>query len=83
MNVFITRVIPEAGLQLLKAAGLNVKQWTEKRKLTKEELIHECKGMDALLNAGQQLDKEFLEASAHLSQFSFFCPLLHIQTCSF
>lgn len=66
MNVFITRVIPEAGLQLLKAAGLNVKQWTEKRKLTNEELIEECRGMDALLSAGQQLNKEFLEASSHL-----------------
>jgi glyoxylate reductase len=66
MNVFVTRVIPEAGLQLLKAAGLNVKQWTEKRKLTTKELIEECKDADALLSASQQLDKEFLEASSHL-----------------
>lgn len=66
MNVFVTRVIPEAGLQLLKTAGLNVKQWTEKRKLTTEELIKECQWADALLSAGQQLDREFLEASSHL-----------------
>lgn len=66
MNVFVTRVIPEAGLQLLKAAGLNVKQWTEKRKLTTEELIKECQWADALLSAGQQLNREFLEASSHL-----------------
>jgi glyoxylate reductase len=66
MNVFITRVIPEAGLQLLKEAGLNVKQWTEKRKLTIDELIKECKWADALLSAGQQLDQKFLEASSHL-----------------
>ena len=66
MNVFVTRVIPEAGLQLLKEAGLNVKQWTEKRKLTTEELIKECQWADALLSAGQQLDREFLEASSHL-----------------
>ncbi|SEA68813.1 2-hydroxyacid dehydrogenase [Pedobacter hartonius] len=66
MNVFITRVIPEAGLQLLKDAGLQVKQWTEKRKLTVDELIEECKWADALLSAGQQLGREFLEASAHL-----------------
>ena len=66
MNVFITRVIPEAGLKLLKDAGFTVKQWTEKRKLSTEELIEECKWADALLSAGQQLNREFLEASAHL-----------------
>jgi len=66
MNIFITRVIPEAGLQLLTDAGFTVKQWTEKRKMTTEELIAACKGADALLNAGQQLNREFLEASSHL-----------------
>lgn len=66
MNVFVTRIIPEAGIKLLKDAGFTVRQWTEKRKLTTEELIAECKDADALLNAGQQLNREFLEASAHL-----------------
>ena len=66
MNVFVTRVIPETGVALLEAAGHTVKQWTEKRKLTQEELIEECRWADALLSAGQQLNKEFLEASKHL-----------------
>jgi glyoxylate reductase len=66
MNIFITRVIPELGLQLLKDAGFTVKQWTEKRKMSTEELIFACKDADALLSAGQQLNKEFLEASSHL-----------------
>jgi len=66
MNIFVTRVIPEIGLQLLEAAGFKVKQWTEKRKLTTAELIEECRSADALLNTGQQLDREFLEASSHL-----------------
>lgn len=66
MNVFVTRVIPENGLELLEAAGHTVRQWTEKRKLTQEELIEECRSADALLSAGQQLNKEFLEASKHL-----------------
>jgi glyoxylate reductase len=66
MNVFITRIIPESGLRLLEAAGFQVKQWTQKRKMTREELIAECQWADALLSAGQQLDREFLEASAHL-----------------
>ncbi|MBB5634934.1 lactate dehydrogenase-like 2-hydroxyacid dehydrogenase [Pedobacter cryoconitis] len=66
MNVFITRIIPESGLRLLEEAGLQVKQWSQKRKMTREELIAECSGADALLSAGQQLDREFLEASSHL-----------------
>jgi len=66
MNVFITRVIHPAGVQLLEEAGFSVKQWTEKRKLTQEELIAECDEVDALLSAGQQLNKSFLEACKHL-----------------
>lgn len=66
MKVFITRVIPDSALQLLKDAGVEVVQWTEKRKLTIEELIEKCKSADALLSAGQQINKEFLEASSHL-----------------
>jgi len=66
MNVYITRVISEVGLNLLKEAGLNIKQWTEKRKLSQEELIRECQWADALLCTGQQIDKEFLEANTQL-----------------
>jgi len=66
MNVFITRVISQEGLKLLKEAGHTVKQWTEKRSLTVDELIEECRWADALLSAGQRLTKEFLEASTHL-----------------
>lgn len=66
MNVFITRIIHQAGTDLLKAAGLNVKSWNGKRKLTQEELIEACADADALLSAGQSLDENFLEASKHL-----------------
>lgn len=66
MNVFVTRIIPETGVKLLEAAGHKVRQWSQKRKLTQEELIEECSKADALLSAGQQLDKAFLEASKHL-----------------
>jgi glyoxylate reductase len=66
MNVFITRIISDEGLTLLEEAGLTVRQWSEKRKLTTEELIENCQWADALLSAGQQLGKEFLMASSHL-----------------
>jgi glyoxylate reductase len=66
MNIFITRIIHPAGVQLLEEAGFKVKQWSEKRKLTQAELIDECKGADALLSAGQQLNGDFLKACKHL-----------------
>ena len=66
MNVFITRVIPESGLRLLEAAGLKVRQWTQQQSMTRNQLITACQWADALLSAGQRLDQEFLEASAHL-----------------
>jgi len=65
-KVFITRVLPEAGIKLLEGAGLEIKQWTEKRKLTQEELIENCQDADALLCIGQQINAEFLKASKHL-----------------
>ncbi len=66
MKVFVTRILPAAAIALLEAAGLEVTQWTEKRKLTQEEMIAHCKDADALLSAGQLINKEFLLASKHL-----------------
>jgi len=66
MKVFVTRKLPEPALKQLEMAGLEVKQWTEKRKLTQEELIAYCSKADALLSAGQRIDQEFLTASKHL-----------------
>ncbi len=43
MKVFVTRVIPEIGIQMMKDAGITVSQWTEKRNMTHEELIARCK----------------------------------------
>ncbi|MDP4128927.1 MAG: D-glycerate dehydrogenase [Bacteroidota bacterium] len=71
MKVFVTRIIPEAGLRLMKDAGLEISQWTEKRDLTPQELIDHCKPVDALLSAGtNQIDKTFLNACAHLKVIS-------------
>jgi glyoxylate reductase len=66
MKVFVTRILPGPALKQLEMAGLEVEQWTEKRKLTQEELIAHCSNADALLSAGQQIDEEFLTASKHL-----------------
>lgn len=66
MRVFVTRRIADAGLQLLKDAGLEVEVWTEKRKLSQGELISACGNADALISAGQALNEEFMEACSHL-----------------
>ena len=66
MKVFVTRVIPEIGRQLLEDAGHVVTEWKEKRPLTKEELIEYCLQSDALLSASTKIDREFLNACKHL-----------------
>lgn len=71
MNVFISRKIPEAGLQYLRKAGINIKEWTVKRELTPQELIEYCRDADALLSAGgNRIDKSFLDAARHLKVIS-------------
>lgn len=67
MKVFITRMISESGIQILKDAGIEFVQWTERRDLLQEELINICKDHDALISVGQDnIDKVFLNASKHL-----------------
>jgi lactate dehydrogenase-like 2-hydroxyacid dehydrogenase len=71
MNVFITRKIPEAGLQLLREASIQITEWTEKRDLTAAELVERCQDHQALLSAGHnKIGAEFLEACAHLKVVS-------------
>jgi glyoxylate reductase len=71
MKVFISRKIPEAGLQYLREAGIQILEWTTQRDLTATELIENCKNADALLSAGgNRIDKSFLQAAAHLKVIS-------------
>lgn len=67
MNVFVTRIIPEIGIQLMRDAGIQVISWTEKRDLTQQELIEQCKPCNALLSAGNNaIDRVFLNECRHL-----------------
>ncbi len=71
MKVFCTRVIPQAGIKLLKDAGIEVSQWEKKRELTPEELIENCRVCDALLSSGyNKIDAAFLKACSHLKVIS-------------
>jgi len=67
MNVFITRKYPEAGLKLLKEAGLIITEFNEQRDLTQEELIAACENQDALISVGpNRLNDTFFTACSHL-----------------
>src|SRR5664279_30968 len=71
MKVFISRKIPDAGLQYLKDAGISITEWTAGRDLKPEELIQYCKNADAFLSAGgNRIDRSFLEAASHLKVIS-------------
>ncbi len=67
MKVFVTRVIPDKGLELLKDAGCTITQHTELYDLTQQELIATCKNYDALLSVGNnKIDEYFLKECDHL-----------------
>ncbi|RYY55770.1 MAG: D-glycerate dehydrogenase [Chitinophagaceae bacterium] len=67
MKIFVTRVLPEAGLGLLREAGHTLTVYSGKRELTPEELIAECLKHEALLSAGHnKLDAAFFRSCGHL-----------------
>src|SRR5579862_2705999 len=67
MKVFITRLIPEEGIRIMKEAGIEFTQWTERRDVPQHELIEICKNYDALISVGQDnINKKFLNACSHL-----------------
>jgi glyoxylate reductase len=67
MKVFITRQIPQTGIDLMRNAGISFTQWMEKRDPEQNELIGICKNYDALISMGQDnIDKHFLNACKHL-----------------
>jgi len=71
MNVFITKQIPRAGLDLLQEAGISYT--IAAQTLSQEELIAQVKQYDALLSAGfVKADAVLLEACSHLKVLSLF-----------
>jgi glyoxylate reductase len=66
MNVFITREIPDEIKQPFIDQGHTVDEWKEKRVMTNDELIEQCKKSDALLCISQKLDDQFFEECSHL-----------------
>lgn len=61
-KVFVSRPIPEPGLESLKQAGLRVEVNPEDRVLTSEELVRFCRGKEGLLCLlTDAIDRAFLD----------------------
>ncbi len=62
-KVFITRQIPEIGINLLKDKGFEVEIGPE-GKISREELLEKVKGVDAILSVlTEKIDKEIMDAA--------------------
>jgi lactate dehydrogenase-like 2-hydroxyacid dehydrogenase len=73
MKVYVTRAIPDVAIDMIEKAGITVNIWKEKRNLSFEELVKNCKESDALLSAGAgNLNKEFLNECRHLKVISLY-----------
>ena len=71
MKVFITRDIPEIGIQMLQNEGLEVEISQEEEPLNRDELISRVQDFDAVLTMGPDpIDKVFLQSCKHLKIIS-------------
>jgi glyoxylate reductase len=71
MKVFVTRLLPKIGVDILKAESISVTEWQEKRELTQQELIEHSLTHDALLSIGpNKINETFLQAVQHLKVIS-------------
>lgn len=67
MKIFISRIIPAAGRQLLLDAGHQITEHAEKRPLTPEELLHYCASQDGFLSVGHSgLNETFFRRCSQL-----------------
>ena len=61
LSVFVSRMIPEAGIEFLREKGVGVEINRQDRVLSKAELIECCRGKDGLLcQLTDEIDAEFL-----------------------
>lgn len=74
VRVYVTREVPEVGIELLKKEGFNVTVWPADRPMKPDELIEAAKTSDAILSVlTDTINAKFLNESTHLkiiSQFS-------------
>jgi glyoxylate reductase len=70
-KIFVSRIIPSIGTELLRNAGFSVTAWNEDRPMTQDELIEKTKAHDALcITSTEKIDKKFLNECSHLDIIS-------------
>ncbi len=70
-KIFVSRILPEIAVELLKEAGFSVTSWSEDRPMSQEELIEKVKEHHALLcTGGDEIDAKFLDECSHLDIIS-------------
>src|SRR5437867_8059173 len=73
IKVFVTRGIPEIGIELLRKEGFDVSVWPHDRPMEPGELIEEGKKANAILALlTDSIDTNFLNACKHLDTISQF-----------
>lgn len=73
INVFVTRAIPEMGIDLLRNEGFTVSVWPHDRPMKPNELAEEGKKANAIITLGTDpIDKHFLNACKQLDLISQF-----------
>jgi len=71
--IFVTRVLPDPGVDLLRAEGFDVRTHQEDRPLSREELLAGVRDADALLcMLSDRIDSELLDAAPSLRVVSNF-----------
>ena len=72
-NVYVTRRIPEAGIELLKKSGAAVEVSPHDRALTREELLSGVRGRDGVLcQMSDRIDAEVMDRALGCTVFSNF-----------
>ena len=73
VKVLVTRLFPDAGINLLRDRGFDLLRWEEDRPMTGDELVKRSKLSTALFcTLSEKIDKEFLYKCGHLGIISQF-----------
>ncbi len=72
-RIFVSRIFPEIGIEMLHKEGFDVTSWSEDRPMTQTELIEEVRQNTALFcTLTDRIDKFFLNECKHLDIISQF-----------
>ena len=75
MKVFVTRKIPEEGLQILKDAGHVVEMWQQNSPMSHNELLAKTKNVDAVITSlSDKIGADFFENNPSLKIVSNYRP---------